>query len=47
MKEPSHNIVPTIDVATKRKSRMGGTSFSNLKQKKRKELKKNDLTCIE
>ena len=44
MKEPSHRAE---DVATKRKRRKGGTSFSNSKQKKRRELKKNDLTSIE
>jgi hypothetical protein len=47
MKEPSDKTVPTIDVATKRKRSKGGTSFSNSKQKKRRELKKNDLTSIE
>jgi hypothetical protein len=47
MKEPSDNTNPTIDVATKRKRRKGGTSFSNSKQKKRRELKKKDLTSIE
>ena len=46
MKEPCHNTVPTIDPATKRKRRKGGTSFSNSKQKKRRELKKKDLTCV-
>lgn len=47
MKEPSHNAVPTIDVATKRKRRKGGTSFSTSKQRKRRELKKKDQTSIE
>jgi hypothetical protein len=47
MKEPSDNTVLTIDVATKRKRRKGGTSFSTSKQRKRSELKKKDLTSIE
>jgi hypothetical protein len=47
MKEPSHNTIPTTNVATKWKRRKGGTSFSNSKQKKQRELKKNDLTSIE
>ena len=47
MKEPSDNTVLTIDVATKRKRRKGGTSFSTSKQRKRRELKKKDLTSIE
>jgi hypothetical protein len=47
MKEPSDNTVPTIDVATKRKRRNGGTSFSISKQRKQRELKKNDLMSIE
>jgi hypothetical protein len=47
MKEPSDNTIPTIDVATKRKRRKGGTSFSTSKQRKRRELRKKDLTSIE
>ena len=47
MKEPNDNTVQTIDVATKRKRRKGGTSFSTSKQRKRKELRKKDLTSIE
>lgn len=44
MKETGHKAE---DVATKRKRRKGGTSFSNSKQRKRRELKKKDLTSIE
>ena len=47
MKEPCHNTVPTTDLATKRKRRKGGTSFSNSKRKRWRELKKKDITCIE
>lgn len=47
MKEPSDNTVPTIDLSTKRKRRKGGTNFSTSKQRRRKELKKKDLTCID
>ena len=47
MKEPGHNTVPTIDLATKQKRIKGGTNFNNSKQRKRRELKKKDLTCIE
>jgi hypothetical protein len=47
MKEPSDSTVSTIDVATKQKRRKGGTSFNTLKQRKRRELKKKDLTSIE
>lgn len=35
------------DAATKRKRRKGGMSFSNSKQRKRRELKKKDLTSID
>jgi hypothetical protein len=44
MKEPSDNTVPTIDVAAKRKRRKGGASFSTSKQRKRRELKKKDIS---
>jgi hypothetical protein len=47
MKEPDHNTYSTIDPGKKRKKRKGGLSFSNSKQRKRRELKKKEESYIE
>ena len=47
MKEADQNTVFTIDPRKKRKKRMGGTSFSNSRQKRRREFKQKEETCIE
>ena len=47
MKEPEHNTVSTIDPRKKWKERKGGLSFSNSKQRRRRELKKKEESYIE
>jgi hypothetical protein len=44
MKEPGNSVVSTADLGRKRKKRKGGTSFSNSKQRRQRELKKKEQT---
>ena len=47
MNELGDNTVPTINLAIKRRRRKGGTILNTSKQRKRRDIKKKDLTCIE
>ena len=41
------NVVYTADPGKKRKKMKGGLSFSNLKQRRRRELRKKEQTCTQ
>ena len=45
MKEPGNSQVSTVDPGRRRKKRKGGTSFSNSKHRRLRELRKKDQTC--
>jgi hypothetical protein len=47
MKETGNSQVSTADPGRKRKKRKGGLSFSTLKQRRRRELRKKEITCTE
>jgi hypothetical protein len=47
MKKTGNGVVSTADPGRKRKKMKGGTSFSNSKQRRRRELRKKEQTCIE
>lgn len=47
MKETGNIEVSTADPGRKRKKRKGGLSFSNSKQRRRRELRKKEQTSIE
>ena len=47
MKEPRNSQVSTADPGRKRKKRKGGLSFSNSKQRRRRELWKKEQSCTQ
>ena len=47
MKEPNNIVVSTVDPGGMKKKIKGGTSFNNLKQRQRRELRKKEQKCIQ